>query len=401
MQKFSLLMVMLVIIFTACAAPVRADSNVISLQTPENGAIIDTLTPNFAWSSSTTASYYSIQVASDPNFRQIVIDSSNLPTSAYSVPPGRLNHATFYWRVNANAKGKTSGWSDISVFTISKAASGTIMVDATLNGATWVGNIDCSIVGSGTTSVCSSVPEQYETKPAGSYTLVYNGGGPAGASLSNITPSPTQNIADGNIINFTLNYVSNSAPVSTPAPMGSISIYATLNGSPLSTSMDVTLNGPYTETLYTVPTSRYNLPPGNYYVTYNYGAPAYTGLSSIYPSYSQFLPVGGSITYTMQFSSTGYYNGSSYPVNPNPPPVVVVPPPVRPPGGVPPVARPPIAQPPQMPPVQPKPPAPRPPAPSVQPLPAPRPPAPSVQPVQPMTRPAGGGGGGRGGGGRR
>jgi hypothetical protein len=388
MLKFSLLMAILVVVFAGCAAPVMADGNGISLQSPEDGGIIYTLTPVLAWGSSIMASYYSIQVASDPNFQRMVINRSNLPTPAYSLPPDILNHATYYWRVSANLKGNTSGWSEISSFTVSKTAGGTISVNAMLDGTVWAGNIDCSIVGPLTTSVCNRVPEQYEMGLAGYYTLIYNGGGPTGASLSNITPAPTLDLSTGDIMNFTLNFTRNK-------PQGNVSIYATLNGLPLSTSLTWTLSGPYTETAYNVPTSRYNLSPGTYYLNYNYGAPGNSGLSGILPSSSQFLPDGGTIAFTMQFNSGGYYPGGSYPGNAYPypqPPIVVVPPPVV----VVPPGRPPIAQPPQLPPVQPIPPV-RPPA--VQPTPLPSQ-LPNIQPVQPARPapqgvPAGVGGGGR------
>ena len=399
------------------AAPVQADSG-ISLQTPQNGGIIDTLTPMLSWSSSADFDGYTLQIARDVNFQNIVVNATNLTVVIYQVQPGILNRSSYYWRVGTIKRGRASGWSDIWTFAISQAASGTIQVNATLDGQNWAGSLDCSIAGSGTTSACSRVPEQYTMRPAGSYSLVYNGGGPAGASMSNIVPSSTQQLADGGVITFTLSFNTVRAPVNVQTP-GTIQVYAYYNGSPVSTSVNISLSGPYSDTITFVPSTKYNMPPGNYYLSYNYGGPSYANFNSISPGTSQYLPQGGSIVFTLQFGSANYYNGSynngyyggSYypPAVVVPPPVVVVPPPsgsyppARPPsGGTPPGGynppTPPSAVPPR-PPVAAQPisaPPPRPPV-QVTPMPAqPRPPAPSVQPVQPRPMPSGGGGGGGG-----
>jgi hypothetical protein len=412
------------------AAPVQADSGV-SLQTPQNGGIIETLTPMLSWSASGDFDGYTLQIARDVNFQNILVNATNLTVVIYQVQPGILNRSSYYWRVGTTKRGKSSGWSDIWTFAISQAASGTIQVNATLDGQTWAGGLDCSVAGAGTTSACSRVPEQYTTRPAGNYSLVYNSGGPAGASLAGIVPSSTQQLSDGGVISFTLNFISARAPVSVATP-GTIQIYAIHNGSPVSTNVNVSLSGQYSDTISFVPATRYNMPPGNYYLSYNYGGPSYANFNSVSPTSSQYLSQGGTIVFTLQFGSANYYHDGYYPYDDNyygppamggggfypPPPVVVLPPvgypPVKPPivvtpppsggypparpptgGATPPSYRPPAAVPPKPPvSVQPVAPPPRPPV-QATPMPSqPRPPAPSVQPVQPRPMPSGGGGGG-------
>jgi len=415
------LMLMLLPVLLFCGWTADSDTTVL-LQTPENGDIVYTMTPTFSWSAANTNQNFTLQVALDRSFQEIAVNATNIAGFAYQVPPGILNKSRFYWRVGQGPSGRIVSWSQIWSFTISQAASGTIQVNATLDGQNWAGGLDCSIAGVGTTSACSRVPEQYITRPAGNYSLVYNSGGPAGASLSNITPSSTQQLADGGVISFTLSFITVSAPVNVQTP-GTIQIYALYNGSPVSTSVNVSLSGPYSDTITFVPSTKYNMPPGNYYLSYNYGGPSYANFNSISPATSQYLSQGGSIVFTLQFGSANYYN-SNYPYDNNyygppamggggyypPPPVVVAPPPSgsyppsKPPyGGTPPGGynppTPPSAVPPR-PPVaaQPVAPPPRPPV-QATPMPAPmpsqpKPPAPSVQPVQPKPMPSGGGGGG-------
>jgi hypothetical protein len=411
------LILILLPVLLFCGWTADSDTTVL-LQTPGNGDIVYTMTPTFSWSAANANQNFTLQVALDRSFQEIAVNATNIAGFAYQVPPGILNRSRYYWRVGQGPSGRIVSWSQIWSFTISQAASSTVQVNATLDGQTWAGGLDCSVAGAGTTGVCSRVPEQYTTRPAGNYSLIYNSGGPAGASMSNIVPSSTQQLADGGVISFTLNFISVRAPVNVQAP-GTIQIYAVHNGSPVSTSVNVSLSGPYSDTITFVPSTKYNMPAGNYYLNYNYGGPSYANFNSVSPGTSQYLSPGGSIVFTVQFGSPNYYyNDNPYDnvyYNPPgniyyPPTTVVVPPPnviVTPPGGYPPARpptggatppsyRPPSAVPPR-PPVAAQPIAAPPSRPPVQatPMPSqPRPPAPSVQPVQPRPMPSGGGGGG-------
>jgi hypothetical protein len=335
-MKFSIyrwitILVLLPVALAGCAAPVQAESTV-ALQTPQDGGILDTLTPTFTWSDAGTADGYTFQIARDPNFQNIVVNASNLKAYNFQVQAGTLNRSGYYWRVGKSSRNKISSWSDIWTFTISQAASGTIQINATLDGQNWSGNVDCSVAGAGTTSACSMVPEEYTARPAGSYSIIYNGGGPAGASLSGITPAATQQLAEGGVVTFSLNFIRGQAPGGGQGT-GTIQIYANHYGSPVSTSINCSLSGPYSETITFVPATKYNVPAGNYHLDYNYGGPSYADTPYVTPDSSQYLAPGSTITFYVQFGNTyysswggGYWYGTYYPPGWLPPPGWVPPP---------------------------------------------------------------------------
>ncbi|MCR4392720.1 MAG: hypothetical protein NUV94_08220, partial [Candidatus Acetothermia bacterium] len=104
-------------------------------------------------------------------------------------------------------------------------ATGTIRINATLDGRSWSGLLSYRISGPQSRDG-TAVTETLRKMPTGTYTLTYQSGGPSGASLTSITPLPTQTLAAGGTITFTLNFV-------TPAPTtGSVQVNAALDGWP-------------------------------------------------------------------------------------------------------------------------------------------------------------------------
>jgi len=90
-------------------------------------------------------------------------------------------------------------------------STGTVVVNATLNGFTWTGSVSYQLTGPSNKNG-TAVPATYSSLPAGSYTLAYRSGGPAGATLASITPSTTQTLNAGATITFTLNFTIPSGP---------------------------------------------------------------------------------------------------------------------------------------------------------------------------------------------
>jgi len=88
--------------------------------------------------------------------------------------------------------------------------TGTIQVNATLNGSSWSGTVNYTLTGPGTLNG-TSAPANFSSQPAGTWTLTYSSGGPTGAVLSSISPSTSQTLSGGGSITFTLNF--SSAPV--------------------------------------------------------------------------------------------------------------------------------------------------------------------------------------------
>ena len=92
--------------------------------------------------------------------------------------------------------------------------TGTINVDATLDGAPWTGAVNYTLTGPGATAPTiidgTSVDDSF-TVDAGSWNCTYVSGGPAAAYFVNITPSDTQSVTAGGSINFTLNFATYAA----------------------------------------------------------------------------------------------------------------------------------------------------------------------------------------------
>jgi len=136
----------------------------------------------------------------------------------------------------------------------------------------------------------------FSSMPAGMYTLNYNSGGPIGATLTGISPAPTQNLAAGGSIEYTLQF--------TGQPKGYVTVQATLDGQSWSGSVGYVLQGPYVESGSSVPRDFANAPQGNYSVQYSAGGPPQSSFIGV-SSPSQTLPAGGSITFTLMFHFEG------------------------------------------------------------------------------------------------
>ncbi len=77
----------------------------------------DSLTPLLDWADVPNATSYGLQVAIDPNFLNIVINSSLLPISQYQIVQPLLPVTTYFWRANAVNGLGTGTWSLICFFT--------------------------------------------------------------------------------------------------------------------------------------------------------------------------------------------------------------------------------------------------------------------------------------------
>jgi len=155
--------------------------------------------------------------------------------------------------------------------TVNALTTGTIQVNATLNGSPWptsgTGSLAFNLSGPSGLSG-SVVPVTYTSMVAGSYILSYASGGPGSATLSNITPSSTQPLSGGGAITFTLNF-------SSIATTYTISGQVTLNSAGLS-GVTITLSGSSSSSTTTDTSGNFSFAGlasgGNYTVT-----PTFTG----------------------------------------------------------------------------------------------------------------------------
>lgn len=89
-----------------------------SLVSPENGTTIDTLTPRFDWSDVTGAESYTLEVATDKNFSNIVLTKSAIESTATLSETEKLSYGThYYWRVRGTGDFGTGDWSSTWSFT--------------------------------------------------------------------------------------------------------------------------------------------------------------------------------------------------------------------------------------------------------------------------------------------
>ena len=303
MRKYRILAICLVVglvTLLGCAPPVT-----VTLQSPANGSTVASLSPILAWTCSESGASFRIQVASDGNFQNLVIDLSNLGAPSYTVPSGKLSEGqAYYWRVSATKGGQTSDWSTYWSFS-TPPPTGIIYVNATLDDSTWSGVVNYVVTGPKDSSG-SSAPATFSSLPAGTYTISYSFGSPPGATLVSITPSPTQTLSSGASMTFTLNFHTEAT--------STIYVNATLDGSRWSGKLSYTITGPYTDSSSTVPDTFSNLPRGTYTISYTSRGPSDATLVSITPSPTQTLSSGGSITFTLNFqtqaTSTIYVNAN-------------------------------------------------------------------------------------------
>jgi hypothetical protein len=183
---------------------------------------------------------------------------------------------------------------------VSQPQAGTIMVNATLDGAPWQvmpgsGSINYTISGPRVDSG-HNVPETFSNMPTGMYTLSYNSGGPIGGALVGITPSPSQMLSPGGTIVFTMNFRAQAR--------GTVEVSATLNDAPWSGSVGYVLQGPHVESGYSAPQVFSNKAAGNYSVSYSSGGPPSAVFEGVMPP-AQTLSAGGAINFTLRFRFRG------------------------------------------------------------------------------------------------
>lgn len=78
------------------------------LTNPPNGAIGQPARPTFSWQAVVQAATYTIEIATDSGFSNIVHQASNLTTNSYTPATSLPANSTLYWRVRANNSCGTS-----------------------------------------------------------------------------------------------------------------------------------------------------------------------------------------------------------------------------------------------------------------------------------------------------
>jgi len=237
------------------------------------------------------------------NDNQVPRTYNNVPVGNYTLtymsggPAGAVLTGITPAPTQSLASGRTIGF---NLNFTAQPSTGTIMVSAMVDGQPWMtqpgsGPISYTVSGPSSDSG-NSIPGTFSGMPTGLYTLSYNSGGPIGATLTGISPSPTQNLAPGGSIQYVLQF--------TGQPKGYIAVNATLDGQEWAGSVGYVLQGPYVESGDSAPRNFANAPQGSYSVQYSAGGPPQSSFIGVSPP-SQMLPAGGSITFTLMFHFEG------------------------------------------------------------------------------------------------
>jgi len=258
---------------------------------PADAIVVGATLDGSPWSGEVT---YTLHGTQDYTGTSVSQTFSNLSDGTYtlSYKAGGPSGATLSSITPKPTKTLSSGGTATFTLNFHSEATGAIVVYATLDGISWSGAVSYSIHGP-TLYSGAAVSQNFSGLPAGSYTVTYKYGGPTGATLSSITPQPTQTLSAGGTIEFNLNFHSQTT--------GTINVGATLNGPSWSGDISYTLHGPYTDYHSSVPHAFGSLPAGTYTLVYSSGGPPGSLLSGISPSATQTLSVGGTLTFTLSF----------------------------------------------------------------------------------------------------
>lgn len=101
--------------------------------TPEDGAVQAPGRPWLAWSQTTGASSYHLQLARDPEFSDVLIDIGHVVNNNYR-PVDELPAGHYYWRVASNATGIKSAFSAPRRLTLSGTPAAPAKVSTTVKG---------------------------------------------------------------------------------------------------------------------------------------------------------------------------------------------------------------------------------------------------------------------------
>jgi hypothetical protein len=269
----------------------------VTLSTPKNGSNVASLAPTLTWAGPSGASYR-LMVAEDNNFQKVVLDANNLTEDVYVVSNDLLEaNQHYFWKVLAVSAKGGSVWSAPWQFktpNVMPDGVGKIRVSAKLDGKAWSGDLRYNLEGP-FSDTDGSVPWDFNDVPVGTYTVTYIDGGPPGVAMTGVTPAPSYELEEHGGIHFIFNFATQTN--------STIKINATLNGQPWSGNVRVAVKGPYSETVKLLPETLTNLPAGEYTLAYKDGGPAGATLKSISPDVVQDVSTGGTITYTLNFST--------------------------------------------------------------------------------------------------
>jgi subtilisin-like proprotein convertase family protein len=93
-----------------------------TLLTPTNAATLVSRTPSFTWSSNINALNYSLQVATDAGFSNVVVAANNITNTTYTTTSILATNTLHYWRIQSNNTCGGSVYGAANTFTTNPSA---------------------------------------------------------------------------------------------------------------------------------------------------------------------------------------------------------------------------------------------------------------------------------------
>ena len=265
----------------------------VQLSNPYNGSTVNTSTVVLSWNSIANATGYEVVYDTSSNFANPI----GWTVSGTSKTTGTLNDGvTYYWRVRALVGDQYFSWSPVWSFTKSGSVSSqevTLVLYIYENSTSGppLSGVSVGVVdGEGNSSNHTTNSSGYVTIKGIPGTWSFSAM-KSGYDTNNWTQAITTNCTK-------YGYLVKSA-----TPVGTIDVFATLDGSPWSGSLSYSLTGPSPSSGSTVPAVLNNKPIGTYSISYNSGGPSNAIVSSITPSSTQTLSTGSIIAFTFNFVS--------------------------------------------------------------------------------------------------
>ncbi|MBI1929079.1 hypothetical protein HYR99_33140 [Candidatus Poribacteria bacterium] len=126
-----------------------------ALIAPADGAAFVDALPLLKWAVPQGATSYSVQIATDEQFKTVIIDPKNIKTTEWTVPTGKLTSGKHYWRMNATGVTGTGDWSQPWSFSLvppkpsvlSTPADGMVFVDTLTPTLKWQASLNATAYG--------------------------------------------------------------------------------------------------------------------------------------------------------------------------------------------------------------------------------------------------------------
>jgi hypothetical protein len=259
------------------------------------GPTIANLTPKLSWSAVANAEYYNLSVSIYPyGYDNIVFYDNQAYGTSVTIPSGYLQAGQKYrWNIRAYNSAGYSDYSSDYYFQTESNQEVTLILyiyENSLSGPPLSGVSVGVVDGGGNSSNHTTNSSGYVTIKGIPGTWSFSAM-KSGYDTNNWTQSITTNCTKYGYL------------VKSETPVGTIDVFATLDGSPWIGSLSYSLTGPSPSSGSTVPAVFNNKSVGSYNITYNSGGPSNASLSSITPSSTQTLSTGSIIAFTFNFVS--------------------------------------------------------------------------------------------------